>query len=279
MKPLEERMRAALSAGADELPAALRDPHPEVISNALLNRNLTEEMAVLAAKNKATSSESLGFLASDVRFRDSYMVKLALCRNPKTPQRVTLSLLKFMRLFDLADIAKDQRINISIRQKIEHMLSERMPSMPVGVKTALARRAQGSILTALMSGGDERVVAVCLDSPALTEEHLYKMINRPAAKSAVIRMIAEHPKWSLAYFIRYALIRNFYTPMPRVDYFLRGMKTADLKDLYADPKLPTATKPFLFRELLERGETTGVAKDEVFDLAGDEDGYTPDDMG
>ena len=278
MRPVEERIKSALSAGPEELRGLLRDPNPDVISNALMNRHLTEEMAVIAAKGKGASAESLGFLAGDVRFKNSYPVKLAICKNPKTPQRVALSLLKFMRLFDLADIAKDQRINIAIRQKIEYLLSERMPSMPIGVKTALARRAHGSILLSLMRTAEERVVAVCLESPSLTEEHLYKLLTSTMTKPAVIRLIADHRKWSLSYYVRYALIRNFYTPMPRVSVFIKGMKTSDLRELYADPKLPTATRPFIHRELLDRGETTGTPKDEVFHLAGDEDSYMPDDM-
>jgi hypothetical protein len=48
------------------------------------------------------------------------------------------------------------------------------------------------------------------------------------------------------------------------------MKTVDLKDLYADARTPLSTKPFLFRELLERRETTEITKDEIYDLPEDE---------
>jgi hypothetical protein len=48
------------------------------------------------------------------------------------------------------------------------------------------------------------------------------------------------------------------------------MKTVDLKELYDDARTPLSTKPFLFRELLERGESTEVAKDEIYDLPEDE---------
>jgi len=84
-------------------------------------------------------------------------------------------------------------------------------------------------------------------------------------------MIAGHPKWSLRYSVRFALIRNFNTPMARVTHFIGEMKTSDLKDLYADPKLPTSTKPFLFRELLLRGEPLEEEKEELYTLNGEED--------
>ena len=276
MRPVEDRLRAALSADEEGLWSVIRDPRPEVISNAILNRKFTEEMAVFLAKKKTVSPEVLGFLAGDVRFKDSYKLKVALCKNPKTPQKITMSLLKFLRIFDLAEIPKDQHINISVRQKVEHMIGERVPSMPLGVKTALARRASTNILVLLMDSGDKELIGTCLDSPVLTEGHLYRLINRPATKGVVIRMIAEHPKWSLGYSVRYALIRKFYTPMNCAMKFIKGMKTADLRDLYSDPKLPTATRPFIFSELVERGEDVEAPDEEVYDLSEDEDAHLTD---
>src|SRR5512135_1823396 len=104
MATVEQRMRAALTAGGEELWTLIRDPHPEVLSQSTLNRNLTEEMAVFIAKSKTVSAETLGFLAGDVRFRGSYRLKVVLCKNPRTPLKVVLSMLKFIRLFDLSDI-------------------------------------------------------------------------------------------------------------------------------------------------------------------------------
>jgi hypothetical protein len=276
VQTIEERIKSALSASGEELWQLLRDPHPEVISNAALNRHFSEEMAVFIAKKKTASPETLAFLAGDVRFKDSYKLKVAVCKNPKTPQRVTFSLLKFMRVFDLADIANDQQIVIAVRQKIEYLLTERMPTIPSGVKMTLARRANSDMLLTLMEDGDERVISTCLDSHSLTESNLCKVINRPATGAAVIKLIAAHPKWSLRYQVKYALIRNFYSPMTCVAKFISGMKTADLKDLYADQKVPTSTKPFIFSELIERGEDVDPVEDEIHILTGDEDLHIAD---
>jgi hypothetical protein len=269
MATIDERMKASAAAQGEELWNAVRDANPDVVARAAMNRNLTDEMAVYIVKRKSVLAETLGLLAADVRFRNNYPLKLAICRNPKTPQKAALSLLKFIRVFDLADIAKDQRLPINIRQKVEHLIFEKIPAMPLGNKTSLARRAGTNVLLALMAGGDERLISVCLESPALTEAHLYKLINSAGAKPAVVRMISAHPKWALSYYIRFALIRNFYTPMGRVDQFIRGMRTPDLRDLYADPKVPTSTKPFIFRELGERGETVDIIEDEIYDLPED----------
>jgi hypothetical protein len=143
--------------------------------------------------------------------------------------------------------------------------------MPLGNKTALAKKASTNILLSLMERGDERVISICLESPSLTEAHLYKLINNPRTKPAVIKMLASHTKWSLSYFVRFALIRNFYTPMPFVAKFITQMKTNDLKDLYSDPKVPSSTKPFIFRELGQRGETVDSQQEVTYDLHDDDD--------
>lgn len=269
-------MRAALTSRGEELWTLIRDPHPGVVSQATLNRDLTEEMAVFIAKRKTVFPETLGFLAGDVRFKGSYKLKLAICKNPGTPQKVTLTMLKFIRLFDLSDITKDQRIHINIRQKVENMLAEKIPAMPAGNKAALARKASANVLFFLMDRGDERVIRICLDSPSLTEAHLYKLINNLQTKPAVIKMLATHARWSLSYFVRFALIRNFYTPMTCVSKFITQMRTTDLRDLYYDPKVPSSTKPFIFRELSERGETVDLQQEVTYDLNDDDDQSLPD---
>jgi hypothetical protein len=266
-----ERTRRAARAEAEELWALLRDPHPEVLTRAVHNRNFSEDMALFLAKRRDVHFEILAFLAADTRFRGSYKLKSALCRNPGTPQKVVLSLLKFLRVFDLADLAKDQQVNINVRRKIEYMMAERMSSMPSGIRKALARRANGNILALLLESGDAGVVAACLDSPFLTEGMLYKLLNRASAKPVFIRMTAEHKKWSSRYFIRFGLIRNFHTPMTYVAKFIKGMKSPDLRDLYSDPKLPSSTRPFIYRELGERGQAVRDEEEDTFILPENED--------
>jgi hypothetical protein len=277
MLPLDERIKRALTAEGGELRKMVRDRHPDVISNLILNRNLTEDMAVQIAKGRAATPEALGFLANDVRFRDSYKLKVAICRNPATPLRVALTLLKHIRIFDLSDITKISNININVRRKIEDMICEKIRSMPSGTKTALARRSNSAVLSALMEGGDERVIGACLESPALTEGQLYKLINAPHTKAFLIRIVAEHARWTARYQVRLALIKNFYTPMALVSRFIRDVRTTDLKELYHDPALPTSTRPFIFRELRERGENTENMEKEVFGLSEDEDLSLPED--
>src|ERR1700690_2537481 len=273
MRPVEDRIKEAMTAGGEALWNAVKDPHPEVAGNAIYNRNFTEDMAIFLAKKKNVSAEILSLLSTDRKFKDSYKLKLLLCKNQKTPQRVVVSLLKFLRIFDLSDITRDQHVHINIRQKIELIISEKLKSMPSGIKMALARRANSTIILYIMENGDKSVIEACLDNPALTEGHICRIINRPATGASVIRQIAADKKWTLRYYVRYALTRNLHAPLVNVVKFIPGMKTADLRDLYADPKLPLSTRPFIFRELCERGENAAFPHDEIYLLSGDEDSH------
>jgi hypothetical protein len=271
MDTTRDLIKAAQSAAGDELWRAIKTQHPEALDNASLNRHLTEDMALYIAKNKHSTSETLGFLAGDIRFKDVYRVKLAVAKNPKCPQRVALSLIKYLRLFDLADITRDKRIPSMFRQKIELSIVEKLPALPEGIKSALAKRACADLVVRLIEMGERRVIASCLESPILTEEHLTKLIRMPRTKPVVIRSIAEDPKWSVRYPIRYALIRNAHTPMEQSAKLIESMKTQDLQDLYDDPKVLEVVKPFIFRELKARGEPLEPPEEVVYELEGDED--------
>jgi hypothetical protein len=271
---MSEKIRMAQTSEGEELWRLVREHHTDIISHVTLNRNFTEDMALFVAKKRSVSPEVLDFLAQDVRFKESYKLKLAICKNPKTPQRTVFSLLKFLRIFDIADLTRDQHLPVNVRQKIEQLLCEKLPSLPSGIRKALARRASSTIVIALMKQGEEGVISACLDSPTLTEGFLANLITMHESTPLLIQMIAGHPKWSLRYSVRFALIRNFNTPMVRVIHFIGEMKTSDLKDLHADPKVPASTKPFLFRELHMRGEARKEEKnekEEIYTLNGEED--------
>lgn len=268
---IDQKIRIAQNASGEDLWKLVRDSHPDVILNVALNKNLTEEMAVFLAKKKSTPSEVLGLLANDIRFKDSYKLKLSICKNPKTPEKITFSILKFLRIFDLGDMTRDQNLPVNVRQKIEYSIYERIPSMPAGNKIALSKRANSNIVVALMERGDKKVISECLASPTLTEGHICKVINRKDTKPLLVKMIAENQKWSLRYSIKYALTRNYHTPMIQVSAFIKEIKTSDLKDLYSDSNLPASTKPFIYRELLERNETVEIDEEETFELSEDDD--------
>ena len=251
---VEKRFRKASRAGADEIARFLHDSSGKVITALLQNSNLSEQDVLILANRKNLSGAILETIGKDKRWAESYPVRLALARNPKTPLFVALSIARYLRLFDLADITRSHLLPLTYRHKIEAILMEKIPTMALGVKKTLAKTAAGNVLSKLLQDGNRDIVNICLNNPYLTEGHLTTVINRHDAPAIVIRLISEHPNWSNRYSIKYTLIRNSHLTLSRCVQFLQEMRITDLRELYIDPAVPVSVRPYIHSEIVERGE-------------------------
>jgi len=250
----ETRAAQAAHASHEEIALFVHDPSPKVVLMLFENRNLTEEHVLAIANRKNLSPEVLNTLVKDTRWSESYPVRLALAKNPKTPLFTALSLARFLRLFDLADLARNHLLPVIYRKKLEAIVIEKIPSLALGIKKTLAKVAAGEILISLIKDGYPDVITLCLENPHLVEAHLYKVISNKMTTAGTIRTIAENRNWTFRYHIKFALIRNEHTPLARSALFLADLKTGDLKELYRDPHLPHGVRPMIHRELVGRGE-------------------------
>jgi hypothetical protein len=254
VKVSDEDLKIAVTATEEELKPLVHHPSSQVISRILSNQNLTEDLALVIANRKNILPEIIELLYHNRKWKECYRIVHALCKNPRTPQKISLSLLKSLRIIDIADLTRNKQVPITLRAKAEAYISEKMLSIPLGIKIAIARRASGNVLTRLIEDGMKQVVDVCLQSPYITEADICKIIHMEKIAVHVIRQIAEHPKWRLRYDVQWSLIRNNKAPLAHVVNYLEKIKTPDLRELYHDPEVPTSTKPFIYRELLDRGE-------------------------
>jgi hypothetical protein len=250
----DKRTELAAAAPAEEIARYVQDPSPRVIRALLGNRQLTEEDILIVANRKNIPGDVLESIARDKRWSESYPVRLALAKNPKTPLSVSLPIARFLRLFDLEEITRSHFIPLVFRHKVEALINERVPTMPLGNKKTLARKAAGSVLLKLLHDRDPEVVQLCLNNPNMVEGHLFKIINREDTSTETIVMIAGHPNWSSRSLVRFSLVRNTRTPLSLSVPFLEGIKLTDLRELYADPSLPVTVRPFVHRELVKRGK-------------------------
>jgi hypothetical protein len=252
----ETRAAQAASASFEEIPLFVHDPSSKVLLALFENRDLTEEHILIVANRKNLSPEVLNAVFKDARWSESYPVRLALAKNPKTPLFTALSIARFLRLFDLADLARNHLLPVIYRKKLEAMVIEKIPTLALGIKKTLAKVAAGEVLISLIKDGYPDVIKLCLENPHLVEAHLYKVISHKMTTPGTIRTIAENRNWTFRYHVKFALIRNEHTPLARSVLFIADLKTADLRELYRDPHLPPGVRPYIHRELLERGEDT-----------------------
>ncbi len=267
MDPEEKRIAQAGEAEKEEIRQYVHDPSPRVLRSLLANSNLDEKDVVIIANRKNLSEDILESIARDKRWDQSYPVRLAIAKNPRSPLTITLSIARFLRIFDLEEITRNHFIPLVFRHKVEAMINERIPTMPPGNKKTLAKKAAGSVLLKLLQERLPEVVRLCLDNPNMVERHLYKVISRTDTALDTIVMIANHPVWSRRPLVRFALARNPQTPLSLSANFLKTMKLVDLRELFVDPSLPVTIKPFVYRELQKRGsdpETSG--EEPVFEI-------------
>ncbi len=257
---IDERIEQASAAKEEEITLFVHDTSPRVVKALLANRNIGEQDALIIANRKNLPGDVLEALAKDKRWAESYPIRLALAKNPKTPLFVALSISRYLRLFDLAEIGRSNFLPLTFRHKIENIIIEKIPTMPNGIRRTLAKISSGNVLLTIMQDRDADIVKACLNNPRLVEAHLFKVVVRHDAFPGTIRMIAEHQKWSSRYAIRLALLRNSHTPLARCVRFLEDIRTRDLKDLYADSTIPQGIKPHIHSELMGRG--VGLEKGE-----------------
>ena len=267
----EARREQATAAGEEGIARYLHDPSPRVIRALLENRGLAEEDVLIIAKRKNLPPDILATIFKDKRWAESYPVRLALARNPRSPLSVSLSIARYLRIFDLEEITRSHFVPLVFRHKVEMIINEQIPTMPLGNRKTLAKKAAAGVLLKLLQDADAEVVKLCLNNPHITEGHLYKVISRIDTRADTIRMIAEHPNWSSRSLIRFSLARNANTPLSLSVGFLRAMKIMDLRELYTDPSVPVTIKPFIHRELWERGEEPKhAAEEKVFEIGEEE---------
>jgi hypothetical protein len=263
----EGKKARAASASGEELAALLHDPSPEIVKAILANSNLSDEDVLVIVNRKNMPAHLLDMIARDERWKDSYPVRLALAKNPKTPLSVSLSIVRYLHIFDIAEMTRSHLIPLAFRHKVESIVMERIPTMPLGNKKSLAKMAVGNVLFRLLQDADAEVVALCLDNPRMPESHLFKLISRKDTPAETIRMIAGHRSWSVRPLVRYALVRNEHASLAVSERFLRAMKVTELRELYADPTLPPGVKPLVYRELIGRNEEPKEQIDEpVFEI-------------
>ena len=130
---------------------------PRVVRALLQNRNLTEEDVLIIANRTNLPQDILEMIAKDRRWSGSYPIRLALARNPRSPLTVSLSVARFLRIFDLEEITQEPLTSPwSCGNKVETMIMERVPTMPLGNKKTLAKKAAGNVLLKLLQDRHSR---------------------------------------------------------------------------------------------------------------------------
>jgi hypothetical protein len=245
----QERARVATG---EELASLIHDPSPEVLLALLDNPSFDEELLTLLLQRKDLSAELLEDIGSRRHFLKNYKIKRALALHPHAPRLITLRLLRDLYLMDLVQMTLTPGVPMELRLNAEDQIVARLPQLPLGQKITLARRGPARVAGALLAEGHAQILGVVLDNPHLTEAQVLKALSREKLAPAIVRAVSQHSKWSHAYNIRLALVRNPSSTLSTVLSYLPELTVSDLRELVAPGVVPEALRKYLHAEIQRR---------------------------
>jgi len=249
---LTERAEKAAATPRHLLEPFFKDSAKVVLVALARNPNLLEPDLLRLLERKDLPAEVLREIAAHKEAARSYSVKLALARHPKTPRVISLPILKFLYLFDLLRVVQTPAAPADVKMAAEEKILAKAETLTRGEKITLARRASGRVVAGLLATEDGDLIQAGLDNPFLTEAHILKLLALETLPPIVVEAVAHHPKWSLRYHVRLALLRNPRTPFERVLAFLPDMTVADLQEICLDRRMPEPVRHYILAHCAER---------------------------
>lgn len=122
---LGERKSLARGGRRELVTHLLRDPHPDVVAELVINPRLTESDALVLAARRPAVPESLAAVYGCDRWRARYRIRRALAFNPYTPLPLALRVALTLRDADLDALARDGTATTALRTHAREILARR----------------------------------------------------------------------------------------------------------------------------------------------------------
>jgi hypothetical protein len=119
---LGERISLARFAGPGVLEKLRHDKEPRVVRALLENPRVTEGLLLPMLTRESTPPEVLRIIADSPRWRTSYGIRAALCRNPRAPEARVIGWLGLLRRDDLQAVARNHRLSPGVRARARELL-------------------------------------------------------------------------------------------------------------------------------------------------------------
>lgn len=236
--------------GADEeLQVLLFSPREEVLEVLLSNPNFTQREAMLLLNRKDLPPKIIRLISEQRVLSVQHNVQLALLRNPNTPPQVGLPLVKFLFPFELMAFCLLPAIPVEVKQAAEGLLISQLPKLAIGQKINLARRGPAAVVKQLLVGDNPSIFQAALNNPYMTEEILIQTLSKPQCTVGIVNAIATHPKWSIRYPLRLALVRHPLISLSIALRFLSELRPTDFRELSNNPRLNPEVRRYIQNKL------------------------------
>ena len=221
---------------------------------------LSEDLALALLERRDLPLETIEQLGSDAGVLKSRKVCVALAAHPRAPRHLALRLLRHFYTGDLMQFGLRPSVAADLKHFAAEQLVTRLPSVTLGERLMLARRASETVAAALLLDKEPRVAHTALENSRLTEAAVIRAVLRPNAGPAFVEAVCHHAKWSLRCEIRLALLRSPHTPLARALEFARSLPPPLLRDILHTSRLPEKIKAYLRENLKQRSREVSPRK-------------------
>ena len=252
-KEQAKRLAAVLNAGSEALFQFILDTDQTILQTLLHNPNLGDDHLIALLKRRDLPEEIPKRIYQLRQGNIAHPLLLSLAKNPSTPGSLVRNLLPRLRLFELVAICYMPGVTPDQKLAAERAILLRLPTMPLGNKITLARRATPAVVGAIMKEGDPRTLDACLNNPRLKEAAVYQFVSGAQATASTISMVARHSRWQQRPNLRLAILKNRQTPEIWYTLWLPKLSIGILNQLLATRRLSHVQKKLIQRELQRRG--------------------------
>ncbi len=204
---------------------------------AFLETHGSDPVALLTLLRHPVPTRLLEIVATTPPWSGDPLLLATVVQNPRTPLSLSLRLIGVLFWRDLAEVAAALALPAPVRHRAQTLLLEQLPDLRLGDRIALARRATGSVILALLGDADRRVLEAGLENPRLRESDLLAALRRDTVTPLLLTVVGASPRWSERYAVRLELVRQRVSPLGVALAHLSSLNRGDLLELARDPGL------------------------------------------
>jgi len=246
------RLRQALTAQKEEIPALIQDPDPDVLRSLLKNPQLGEDQLLVLLKRRDLGEQLVKGIGKLPLVSASRRLLIALTAHPQAPAPLLSTLLPQLFLFELVTLLQLPGSGADLKLAAERAILKRLPETELGNRIALARRGTPALLEALLKQGEPRLLEAVLENPRLKEAGLHSFLRSASATPEAISAVARHPRWGKRPNLRFAMLRNRHTPTVWFTLFLPELGPSELEAVAASSGLTAGQRAEVQREWARR---------------------------
>jgi hypothetical protein len=232
---------------ASEIGTLLFHASTEVLERLLEHVSFNEEHLLILLSRKDLPRVILSRIARRRDWMDSYSVKLAVVKHPRSPREVSLRLLKHIYVFDLVQLVFTAGAAAELKRLAEDAILSQRESLALGQRISLARRGSPRVASRLLADRELPVVRAALSNPYLTEQGVATGLVLEGVSRELPLLIERHPRWSVSRLVKQALVRSGQLSLARVMAILPELTANELTDVASDRRVQPNIRAYAAR--------------------------------